>query len=137
MQRLSTRLALALACVGALAQALAAQDGAAPNVAGTWLFSLESPDSAGGYEVPITFEQDGSRVTGTVDLADVPEVQAAEISDGVFEDGVLRFRLHVGAEGQRISVEVRAEVDGDEMVGEARMPEMGMASPFRARRSPG
>lgn len=137
MQRLATRLTLALAGVAALAPALAAQDGAAPNVAGTWLFSLASPDSVGGYEVPVTFKQDGSRVTGTIDLSDVPQVQAAEITDGVFEDGVLTFRLHVGAEGQRVTVEVRADVDGDEMAGEARMPEMGMTSPFRARRAPG
>lgn len=120
---------LALAAALLLAVPANAQDG----VAGTWMFSIESPDM-GTIEVPFTFEQDGTEVTGTVDLSAIPEVETVEISDGEFEDGVLFFLLHVGSQGSWTTVEIEADVEGDEMEGEVYVAEMAQYSPFTATR---
>ena len=51
-----------------------------------------------------------------------------------YEDGVLSFLMHVSMEGQWFTVEMEADVDGDEMAGEAYVPEMGAGMPFTAKR---
>lgn len=119
--RLSLTL-LALMALPALAQ---------ESVTGAWVFSVDSPD--GLFEITLVLAQDGSAVTGTADLV---MVEGAEISDGHYEDGTLSFLLHIGFDGQSLAVEVEATVDGDEMVGEASVPDMG-ALPFTAKRSSG
>lgn len=107
----------------------AAQD----SVAGTWIMTISSPEM-GTMESEFVFEQDGSEVTGTAVLQ---MVDGAEISDGVYEDGVLSFLMHVSVEGQWFTVEMEADVDGDEMTGEAYVPEMGAGMPFTAKRQDG
>lgn len=107
----------------------AAQD----SVAGTWLMTMSSPE-VGTVESEFVFEQSGSEVTGTAELQLVDDV---EISDGVYEDGVLSFLMHVSMEGQWFTVEMEADVDGDEMTGEAYVPEMGAGMPFTAKRQDG
>jgi hypothetical protein len=87
-------------------------------------------------EMEFVFEQDGTEVTGTASMPAMPEVEGLELSDGVFEDGVLFFLMHASVQGQWYTVEVEADVDGDEMVGEAYMAEMG-ASAFTGKRKPG
>lgn len=118
----------------AAAAVLAAPASAQENVAGTWVFTVASPDGAGTMQVPFVFEQNGTEVTGTVDLSVIPEVQATEITDGELVDGVLFFLLHVGAGGEWLTAEVEAEVDGDEMTGEVYIPDMGQVQPFTAKR---
>ena len=113
--------ALALAAIPASAQ---------EGVAGTWTLTISSPD-VGTMDSEFVFEQDGTEVTGTAELQ---MVDGAEISDGVYEDGVLSFLMHVNLEGQWFTVEMEADVDGDEMSGEAYVPDMGMAMPFTAKR---
>lgn len=130
MLRVARGLTIAVAAFGFFTAPALAQE----SVAGRWLFSIDSPD-AGMIEVPFTFQQDGTVVTGTVDLSVIAQVQATEITDGVFQDGVLSFLLHVGAEGEWITVEVEADVDGDEMEGEAYIADMAQISPFTAKRS--
>ncbi|MCH7990872.1 MAG: hypothetical protein IIC35_00465 [Gemmatimonadetes bacterium] len=89
----------------------------------------------GVVEMTVVFAQHGTEVTGSAEMElDIP--MATEISDGLFEDGTLSFLLHVGVEDQWFTVEMEAEVDGDEMTGEAYLPEMG-ASSFTAKRSEG
>jgi hypothetical protein len=116
---------LSLALLGLLSASALAQD-----VSGTWLFELESPE--GSMQLQIVFQQDGTAVTGE---AEFDMVEDTEISDGVFEDGVLSFMLHVGVGAEWISAEVEAEVDGDEMTG-ASYSEFG-TMPFTAKRSEG
>ena len=117
-----------------MALALAVPASAQDSVAGVWIFTMDGPQ--GQMDVEFTFAQDGSEVTGTVDMP-VPEIEETELSDGLYEDGILSFLMHVGAQGQWFTLELEAEVDGDEMVGEAYMAEMGQAMPFTAKRSDG
>ena len=117
-----------------MALAFAVPASAQDSVAGVWIFTMDGPQ--GQMDVEFTFAQDGSEVTGTVDMP-VPEIEETELSDGLYEDGILSFLMHVGAQGQWFTLELEAEVDGDEMVGEAYMAEMGQAMPFTAKRSDG
>ena len=119
-------LGLLLTMLSLLAVPASAQD----TVAGTWLMTMSSPE-IGTVESEFVFEQDGSEVTGTAELQLVDDV---EISDGLYEDGVLSFLMHVSMEGQWFTVEMEADVDGDEMAGEAYVPEMGAGMPFTAKR---
>ena len=131
MLRTARNLGLSFALFALLAVPAAAQD----SVAGDWVFTMAGPQ--GEIAVDFSFEQDGTEVTGTASLEAVPEVEAVEISDGVFEDGVLFFLLHASVQGQWFTVEMEADVEGDEMVGDAYMAEMGEAAPFTAKRKEG
>lgn len=113
-----------------LAFAILAVPAAAQDVAGTWAFTMDTPQ--GEMVMEVVFAQDGAEVTGTADFA---MAEATEISDGLYEDGVLSFLMHLGFEGQWITVEMEADVDGDEMTGEAYVAEMGEGSSFTAKRS--
>ena len=126
MQRTARSLGLLLTILSLVAVPASAQD----TVAGTWLMTMSSPE-IGTVESEFVFEQDGSEVTGTAELQLVDDV---EISDGLYEDGVLSFLMHVSMEGQWFTVEMEADVDGDEMAGEAYVPEMGAGMPFTAKR---
>lgn len=129
MSRLARGFCLSLTVLALVASPAAAQE----SVAGTWMFTMNSPQ--GVVEMTVVFAQDGTQVTGSAELElDFP--MDAEISDGLFEDGTLSFLLHVAVEDQWFTVEMEAEVDGDEMTGEAYLPEMG-ASSFTAKRSEG
>lgn len=125
MFRFARGFGLLFTLLAIIAFPVAAQD----SVAGNWVFSVDSPQ--GRIEMTIVFGQNGNVVTGTAEL---DMVEATEISDGLYENGVLSFLLHLGVDGQWITVEVEAKVEGDGMVGEAYVPEMG-ASPFTAKRS--
>jgi hypothetical protein len=129
MQRTARGLGLLLTMLVLTALPAAAQD----SIAGTWLMTMSSPE-VGTVESEFVFEQSGSEVTGTAELQLVDDV---EISDGVYEDGVLSFLMHVSMEGQWFTVEMEADVDGDEMTGEAYVPEMGAGMPFTAKRQDG
>lgn len=136
--------ALTLLAVPALlaAPALAQDPASAPDdVSGRWMFVIEAADSTtdsttstSTIAVPVVFEQDGEAVTGTVEMPDVQGVQSAEIADGRYVDGTLTFVLRVGAGDQIFTAEVEAEVDGDEMVGEAYVPGLERTAVFRAQR---
>jgi|TARA_B110000263_G_C14826506_1_gene293238 hypothetical protein len=130
MRRPAQNVLLAFALVALASVPANAQD----SVAGKWIFNMTGPQ--GDMAVEFIFEQSGSEVTGTVTL-EVPEIEGTELSDGLYEDSILSFLMHVSAQGQWFSVEMEAEVDGDEMVGEAYMAEMGQAMPFTAKRAKG
>jgi hypothetical protein len=121
-------LGLTLALLLVVALPAAAQD----SVAGKWIFNMQTPQ--GPMDSEFVFMQNGSEVTGTADLQ---VVDGATISDGLYEDGILSFLLHVSMEGQSFAVEMEADVTGDEMTGEAYLAEMGAAMPFTAKRAAG
>ena len=129
MIRVARTLSLALVLAALASAPAAAQD----SVAGKWLFTIHSPEM-GEMSMTFEFEQDGTEVTGKADLSSIPEVEDSELSDGLYEDKILSFLLHVGAQGQWMTAEVEADVDGDEMVGEVYLAEMGQAAPFTAKR---
>jgi hypothetical protein len=82
----------------------------------------------------LALAQDGTEVTGTVDLSAAPD---AEMSDGVVEGSTLSFGLHVPFDGQWFSLWVAGAVDGDEISGAIELPE-GMGSiPFKGARAKG
>ena len=122
---------LGLLLTALLALPAAAQD----SVAGEWVFSMASPQ--GQIDVDFVFEQDGTEVTGTASMPAMPEIEGIELSDGEFVDGVLFFLMHASVQGQWFTVEIEADVDGDEMVGEAYVAEMGEAAPFTGKRKTG
>ena len=126
MQRTARSLGLLLTILSLVAVPASAQD----SVAGTWVMTMSSPE-VGTMESEFVFEQDGTEVTGAAELQLVDDV---EISDGLYEDGVLSFLMHVSMQGQWFTVEMEADVDGDEMAGEAYVPEMGAGIPFTAKR---
>jgi hypothetical protein len=121
--------ALALALLVLAAIPAAAQD----SVTGKWLITSTSPEM-GSMEMIYELQQDGTTVTGTADLSAIPEIDAVEIDEGLYEDKILSFLLHVSMQGQWFTAEVEADVDGDEMVGETYVDEMGMAMPFTGKR---
>lgn len=130
MIRTAVRLTLALAVL-----AIAAVPGQAQDVGGKWILTMEGPQ--GQMDITFDFEQDGTEVGGTIDISSIPELETAEISDGLYEDGILSFLMHVGAQGQVFTVEMEADVDGDDMVGEAYLAEMGQGMPFTGKRADG
>jgi len=121
--------ALALALLVLAAIPAAAQD----SVTGKWVITSTSPEM-GSMEMVYHLQQDGTTVTGTADLSAIPEVDAVEIDEGLYEDKILSFLLHVSMQGQWFTAEVEADVDGDDMVGETYLDEMGMAMPFTGKR---
>ena len=130
MNRIRNTLVLAFTLLTLAVGSASAQD----SVAGKWIFTISSPE-IGEMSMAMEFEQNGTEVTGTADLASIPDVEESEVSDGLYENGVLSFLLHVSAQGQWFTAEVEADVDGDEMVGEVYMAEMGQAAPFTAKRA--
>lgn len=125
--------AVSLAAIGFSVDPVAGQEG----VGGRWVVFIEPPDSgAAAIQIPFVFEQDGSTVTGRPDLAGFPQVRTEEISEGTFQDGVLSFQLRVGVGEEWVTIHVEAEVDGDTMTGEARVPDSEQVSTFRAERAP-
>jgi len=111
-----------------------AASASAQSVAGTWTVVVQSPD-VGEIQFEFELEQTGNEVTGKAISTTMPEMGNMTLSDGLFEDGLLSMLMFVNVEGQSITVEIEGEVDGDEMVGEAYVAEMGQASPFTATRS--
>ena len=103
------------------------------NVAGSWTLTFESPEYAA--ELSAVFAQNGSTVTGAVD---VPMFEATEVSEGLIEENklTLLFRFRVSVDAPWFTLEVEAEVDGDTMEGSVYMAEMG-SFPFSGKRVEG
>jgi hypothetical protein len=132
MLRTARTLAASLALFALVAAPSAAQD----SVAGAWVMSMTEP-SMGTIEVHVNLEQDGEAVTGSISMPAMPEIEGIRMTDGEYIDGVLFFLMHAAVQGQVMTVEVEADVDGDEMVGEVYVPEMGQAVPFTGKRNAG
>ncbi|MEM7417415.1 MAG: hypothetical protein AAF389_18130 [Gemmatimonadota bacterium] len=118
-----------------LTAAVLAVPGSAQDVSGKWTVTVQSPD-VGDVVFNFDFEQNGTELMGT-GTSSMAEIESIEVSDGLVEDGIISFLLHIGAQGQYITVEVEGDVDGDEMSGEAYIAEMGQSAPFTAKRADG
>lgn len=102
------------------------------DVTGNWELYLNSPQ--GPATIYAAFTQEGTAVTGTVELSEVPE---AEISDGVVEESTLAFQLHVLYEGQWYTLRLRGAVEGDSIAGTVQFPEGAGSMPFTGARKEG
>lgn len=127
MNRFAKAATLSLVAVLATSLSAAAQT----SVAGKWVLTVQGPD--GPADIMAAFTQDGSSVDGSFE---VPMVGGAEMSEGMIEGGKLSFVLDVDIEGQWISIEVTADVDGDAMQGSFYVAEFG-SMPFRGKRADG
>ncbi len=127
MNRIARVAGLPLLVLLAMTSSVAAQE----NVTGHWTLSLESPQ--GPADIMAVFVQDGTTVTGELELA---IVESVEMSEGKMEGNKLTFLLSVSVDGQYFTVEVEAEVDGDTMEGSLYMAEMG-SFPMTGKRTEG
>ena len=116
----------------AFALALIAMPASAQDISGKWIATLSSPD-VGEVVFNFDFEQNGNELSGTA-TTPMAEIESLEISDGLVEDGLISFLLHVSAQGMMMTAEVEGEMDGEEMIGEVYVAEMGSAAPFTAKR---
>ncbi len=121
----------ALALLAVLGSPVVAQD-----VSGHWVVTVQAPDY-GEIQFDFMLEQDGTAVTGEAVGSSMAEIESMELSDGLSEDGVFSMLLHIGAQGQFLTAEVEGDVDGDEIVGEIYIAEMGSSAPFTAARKKG
>ncbi len=128
MNRITKATGLTLFALLVLTAPVAAQ----VTVAGKWMLLLETPDQLA--ELTATLEQDGTTVTGVLEL---PEVEAVAMTNGMIEENKLTFILMMSFQGQEIAMEVTAEIDGEEMAGMIEIPDAGFAFPFTGKRVEG
>ena len=98
------------------------------NVGGTWNLEVQTPDGSAGDIVAI-LEQDGEEFKGELSS----ELGVMEFSGGMIEGSTISFVLELDMQGQYITIEVTAEVDGDTMSGEFYVAEFG-GMPFSGER---
>lgn len=125
------------------ATALLAPPAAAQGVSGAWeiTFAMGGPRGGGERTVVFTFEQDGTRLTGSAEMAMRGRgggggTRTVEISDGTVEDGRISFALRLGGPRRSFTMSFAGAVDGDRMEGTVTNPRGG-ESPFAGRRTEG
>jgi imidazolonepropionase-like amidohydrolase len=105
--------------------------GAAPpaQVGGTWTMNMTSPQ--GPMDITMVATQTGSSFTGTM----TSMMGASDISDGQITGRNLTWSMTLQVGGQSITINYRAEVDGNRMTGTAELGSFGSAT-FTAERKP-
>ena len=125
-----TRTATCLALLALLALTVPAS--AQVDVTGKWTIEIASPDGT-VQQHPIELTQDGSDVTGSVPN---PMAGVTETAEGTIEGSTLIFVVDYEMNGQPITIEVKAEIDGDAMTGTITMADFG-SIPFTGKRDEG
>lgn len=82
------------------------------DVSGAWKHKISTPNGD-ELEVTLKLKQDGSKVNGTVSVAD----REVEIKDGKVQDGTLTFATVYERNERRLEVKHSAKVSGDTMKG--------------------
>ena len=129
MARFLSRIGLSAVALALIALPATAQ----VNVTGTWELNFQNPQG-GSATMIASLTQEGTTVTGTIELSEVPE---AEMSDGVVEDSTLSFQLEVLFDGQWYPLWVSGAVDGDTITGSIELPEGAGTIPFTGARTEG
>jgi len=80
----------------------------AADVTGTWAGSMKGPDGGDGFALSITFKQDGTKLTGSING---PQGDPITISDGKVEGDKISFS--VSFNGMTITHE--GTINGDEI----------------------
>ena len=101
------------------------------DISGTWAVSAQSPN--GASESTAVFKQDGTALTGTIDIPDIGSAKVA----GTVKGDTVRFGFNIDVQGQQIPVQVSGLLkDKDNMSGTVALPaEMG-SYPYTAKRKP-
>jgi hypothetical protein len=86
------------------------------NVAGTWTMSTESPQG-GTRESTLTLEQKGSALTGTIKGA-----RGDNPVSGTVAGNTVKLTSKLSFNGNEITIEYEATVDGASMTGTAKNP---------------
>ncbi len=131
MTRLLTRLGVFAVAMALIALPAAAQD---VDVAGEWELSFQDPQGGGPVSLHLVLEQEGTTVTGTVQLSAVPE---ARMSNGMVDGSTLSFGLEVLFDGVWYTLGVGGAVDGDSVTGYIELPEGAGSIPFTGARAEG
>ena len=103
--------------------------GAPAQVAGAWSMTLQSPQ--GPLDVTMTLTQAGTTFSGTM----TSQVGSMEVSDGQVSGRNATWSATLTLGGQTITLNYRAEVDGNRMTGSAELGSFGSAT-FTADRKP-
>jgi hypothetical protein len=131
MTRCLTQLGVFALALTLIATPVAAQD---IDVTGEWELSVPDPQGGGTVSLHLALAQEGTEVTGTVELSAVPD---AEMSDGTVDGSTLSFGLHILFDGQWFTLWVAGAMDGDEISGSIELPEGVGSIPFKGARAEG
>ena len=108
----------------------AANGGGAPaQMGGTWVVNLSSPQ--GPMDITFTVAQSGATFSGTM----TSMMGTQEISDGQIAGRTATWSMTIPVGGQSMTINYRAEVDGNQMTGTADLGSFGSAT-FTAQRRP-
>ncbi|MBC8090114.1 MAG: hypothetical protein H7Z40_22890 [Phycisphaerae bacterium] len=127
----SSRRLIAGAALLFSAVSVAAAQHVLADISGTWMVSAQSPE--GARESIAAFKQQGTALTGTIDVADLGSAKLA----GTVKGDTVQFSFSLDVQGNAIPVAVSGVVkDKDNMAGTITLPgDMGNY-PFTAKRKP-
>ena len=131
MTKSTSRRLMASALLLMSAVSVAAAQRLLADISGTWIVSGQSPN--GATESTAVFKQDGTALTGTIDIADIGSAKVA----GTVKGDTVRFGFSIDVQGNQIPVQVSGVLkDKDNMAGTIVLPaEMG-TYPYTAKRKP-
>ena len=112
MRRL-TAAALAVAFVGLVGVARAADDKAGPT--GTWKWTVKFNDNELNFTLKLKAE--GDKLTGT--LSGPREGTESKIEDGTYKGGEVAFKVTREFNGQKIVIKYKGKVSGDTIKGKS------------------
>jgi len=131
MTKSTSRRLLASALLLMSAVSVAAAQRILADISGTWIVSAQTPTGAG--ESTAVFKQDGTALTGTLDI---PELGSAKIA-GTVQGDTVRFGFSIDVQGTQIPVQVSGLMkDKDNMSGTIALPQEMGSYPYTAKRKP-
>ncbi|MEO7362077.1 MAG: hypothetical protein ABI120_17230 [Gemmatimonadaceae bacterium] len=131
MTKSTSRRLLASALLLTSAVSVAAAQRILADISGTWAVSAQSP--TGASESTAVFKQDGTALTGTLDI---PELGSAKIA-GTVKGDTVRFGFSIDVQGTLIPVQVSGLMkDKDNMSGTIALPQDMGSYPYTAKRKP-
>ncbi|MDH3291308.1 MAG: hypothetical protein OEO20_10590 [Gemmatimonadota bacterium] len=106
-----------------------AQETKPVDVAGAWEISMEMRQGGPAAQSKITFEQDGAKLTGTLE----GRMGTTAIEDGSVKGKTVTFTVRIERADRVVVSTYTATVDGDTMSGSVSR-EGGMTTPFTAKK---
>ncbi|SVE57383.1 uncharacterized protein METZ01_LOCUS510237 [marine metagenome] len=131
MARLIGHITLCALAIALVSTPVAAQD---VDVTGEWALNFADPQGGGEVTVVAVLAQEGTTVTGTLEVSAVPE---ATLSDGMVDGSTLSFGMNVLFEGQWFTLGVGGTVDGSAISGYIELPEGSGSIPFTGMKTEG